>query len=432
MTKAVVEKQKSAEENLVIVESPDQVDQVNSSFYSRFPYPWKPQMFHFGTDPGLHTRLVNQNIGDWSNRAIPANAKIWVAGCGTNQAIYTALQFPDAEIIGSDLSPKSLEICMSTARDMQLKNLTLRQESINGAEYSNCFDLVICTGVVHHNAEPERSLRQLVRAMKPAAVLEFMVYNRFHRLLCSAFQKAVRLLVTGEDGVLHSEDELKTARSLMRSFATKNLIHNMLQRFRSASEAEFADALIQPVEHSYTVETYHELVSSCGLEMLSPTINEHDRSNGYYNWAIDFDDAGLQGMFDALPDLARWQFVNLLLLEQSPMLWFYCQRTDSGRRRLTQEEINQSFLDTVFMRVKSTRKYYLLQPSGHYTPAAKVVPFPGAPPHASVAKVYEGIDGRRTMREILSSKSPGFGSVLSCRTHLATTAFPYIVAAGKE
>lgn len=434
MSQAAIEKQRSAEENLVLVQSADQVDQINSAFYSRFPYPWRPQMFHFCTDRGLHRKLVNQNLGDWRHQTIPAGPRIWVAGCGTNQAVCTALAFPDAEIIGSDLSPKSLELCKRTAQELNLRNLTLQHESINGVEYEQCFDLVICTGVIHHNAEPEFALRQLVRAMKPSGVLELMVYNRFHRLLCSAVQKAVRILATDETGMLRSEQELKIARTIMRRFSVKNLIYSLLQRYRNSSEAEFADALIQPVEHSYTIDTFNDLGESCGLEIMAPMVNDHDKSTGTYLWHVDFNDAELQSLYDNLPDLRRWQFTNLLLLEQSPMLWFYFQRKDRGRPRISQAEINESFLEATFQKVKSSQQNFLLQLNGSYTLSPKTVAFPATAPNANLSKIYDSIDGTKTMREIFRAKGilESFGHVLYCRTQLATSAFPFIVASERS
>ena len=88
-----MEKTRTDNDNLMLIQSPQQVDDLNSAFYSRFPYPWRPQTFDFVDDPNLHAKLLNQNIGNWELEASPANPKIWVAGCGTYQAIYTALRF---------------------------------------------------------------------------------------------------------------------------------------------------------------------------------------------------------------------------------------------------------------------------------------------------------------------------------------------------
>ena len=177
------------EHNLTLVVSPQQVDEENASFYNRFPYPWQPATFDYPNDPGLYARLVNQNLGAYDRNVIPVDADIWVAGCGTNQGIYTGLRFPGATVVGSDLSANSLTLSAKIAGQIGLRNLELREESINQGRYSECFDYVICTGVIHHNADPALTLRKLAQSLRPSGVLELMVYNRYRRLLPQAFRK---------------------------------------------------------------------------------------------------------------------------------------------------------------------------------------------------------------------------------------------------
>jgi len=418
------------DDNLLLIQSPHQVDDINSAFYSRFPYPWRPQAFDFVADPDLHVRLLNQNLGDWNLETIPQNPRIWVAGCGTNQAIYTALRFPRGEIVGSDLSPKSLELCSQTANELKLTNLRLAQESINDVAYSDYFDYAICTGVIHHNAEPQTALRKLARAIKPSGVIELMVYNRFHRVEAAAFQKAVRLLCVPNGGVPKSDEELQLARQIIAAFPVKNHLYDLLQRLRRRPEAAIADVLIQPVECSYTVESLAELAAECGLEMLSPCLNEWDRANASYRWHVEFGDPDLQGMYDALADVPRWQFTNLMLQERSPMLWFYFRRTDSGCARRSQRDINAGFLNTVFERVNTERGCYLLQAGGFYSRSDKTVPFPTTVPREEAASVYQALDGKTPMKDILAALHLplDFGSTVGYRSHLATSAFPFMTA----
>src|SRR5689334_14894157 len=104
----------------------DEIDETNAKFYKRFPYPWPPMKFETFTDPQFHTVLLNQNIGDWTHRRIPEHPAIWVAGCGTNQAIFTALQFPQAKIIASDISSEALRISAYIAKNLGIKNLELK------------------------------------------------------------------------------------------------------------------------------------------------------------------------------------------------------------------------------------------------------------------------------------------------------------------
>src|SRR5215211_4820350 len=113
---------RSDENNLTLVESIDSVDELNARFYGRFTYPWSPSKFDSLRDPYFYTRALNQDIGDYRHATVANNPRIWVAGCGTNQAIFTALKFPKATIIGSDVSANSLRVCMTTAERLGISN----------------------------------------------------------------------------------------------------------------------------------------------------------------------------------------------------------------------------------------------------------------------------------------------------------------------
>ena len=169
-------------------------DAANTQFYQRFPYPWPPMKFSYLTDQNFETVMLNQNIGDWQQRTLPKHPRIWVAGCGTNQAIFTALRFPEGKIIASDLSQTALKTSATIAQELHISNVELREESINQVSYKEEFDHIICTGVIHHNADPAASLLKLTAALKPGGVLELMVYNEYHRITIQAFQKAIGLL----------------------------------------------------------------------------------------------------------------------------------------------------------------------------------------------------------------------------------------------
>src|SRR6266478_1638497 len=171
----------------------ERVNLLNRDFYGRFPYPWAPMTFPSFKDPAFETIMLNQSIGDCEHCTVRPDAKIWVAGCGTNQAIYTALRFPAASIIASDLSDSSLEVCFRHARQLGVTNLVLRYQDINTVDYVNVFDYVICTGVVHHNAHPSLTLTKIAQATKQDGVLELMVYNTFHRTTLRHGKKRYRV-----------------------------------------------------------------------------------------------------------------------------------------------------------------------------------------------------------------------------------------------
>ena len=314
----------------VVTESADAVDKLNALFYGRFPYPWLPGKFDYLADPDFETVMINQSLGYWDRSAIPENPRIWVAGCGTNQAIFTALKFPKATIIGSDVSEQSLALCGESARQLGISNLELKKESINHVTYRDEFDYVICTGVIHHNADPAATLAKLAPALKENGILELMVYNRFHWIVPIAFQQAVSILADANRKA-GFETELSITRTLVNELPRDTLVGMVVSGFKDAHESLLADGLIQPMLHSYTVELVDQMAASCDLEILVPYISQFDKAALKLSWNMEFKDPAVKEAYHALPDLRRWQVTNLLQLEKSPMLWFYLQSPRCSR-----------------------------------------------------------------------------------------------------
>src|SRR5262245_56217714 len=100
---------KSDDGNLMLAKATDCVDLINADFYGKFPYPRLAMKFERLDDPTFEATMLNQELGDWGHQRFPNDPSIWVAGCGTNQAVLTALRFPNATVLGSDLSSESLE-----------------------------------------------------------------------------------------------------------------------------------------------------------------------------------------------------------------------------------------------------------------------------------------------------------------------------------
>lgn len=423
---------KSNDSEQVMPQSQDSVDQINATFYGQFPYPWRPAKFERLHEPGFHTLMLNQNVGDWSHQTFSGRLKIWVAGCGTNQAVITALNFPEAEVIGSDLSEASLELGASTARELGVKNLELRRESINHVPYSEEFDYIISTGVIHHNANPELTLMKLNGALKRSGVMELMVYSRYERLQTTAFQKAIRLL-DGESEAIDYEAQLSRAKRIAGEIKLNSSFDLSESNMESYPDSLLADLLIQPVENSYTVESFEELAALCNLEMLYPCPDVSNKDSESTSWNMKFNSPELQSVYDALPDTKRWQVTNHLMFERSPQLWFYFQRADSGRPRKDEKQICQEFLQTRFARAATIQHSYIRQADDRYQLSERKLPYPLSAPSRPLQQLIELIDGRRSMGEIFSAvgMETSFRQVNHIRLQLCTTAFPYLKAVGK-
>lgn len=162
----------------------------------------------------------------------------------------------------------------------------LRRESINQVSYEGEFDHVICTGVIHHNANPLEPLLRLARALKPEGILQLMVYNQFHRVLSSAFQNAVWLLL-GKPAKPDLTRELPVGRRLVEIFRRDNLMSHFLTSTKDMSDTAFADLLLQPVEHSFSVESLERAARQCGLELLTFCNDHYSRTQDEANWNLE-------------------------------------------------------------------------------------------------------------------------------------------------
>ncbi|MFT3776327.1 MAG: amino acid adenylation domain-containing protein [Minicystis sp.] len=416
----------SDDENLGRAESLASVDAMVGQFYSRFPWPWNSSKFDTLSDPDFEATMVCQEVGDYTHTALPPEPTIWVAGCGTNQALLTALRFPRARVLGTDLSTKSIEICAENAKKLGVTNLELSLGSINEATYQDQFDFVICTGVIHHTYDPAHALGRLSRALKPAGIMEVLVYNRFHRTITSSFQKAIRIMTSGLGA-----DDFAVAKRLSAGFAVDNTMSRFIARHRDWEESDFADLLINPVEHSYTVDSLAEMAHGQNLDLARPCISLYAkfRAESIF-WEMEFSDRDIQRVYDSMADVDRWRVSNLLMHEKSPMLWFYLQRKDSPRKRATEREVNEAFLATTFVQAEAQQTSFIREPDGSFRAARSA----GAAPEAAVRAIYDRFDRPRVMGEVLDELGieKTFASVLRTRVMLTTPAFPHLSAVARS
>lgn len=416
--------------NLMGALSQTAVDAANREFYGNLTYPWPQMTYPTYADPHWATVFTSQELGDWTHTRVPQRPRIWVAGCGSNQATLTALKFPAAEIVATDISVPSLEVCEKNLAQVGAKNVTLKEQSINEANYEDEFDYIICTGVIHHNADPSIPLARLAAGLKRDGILELMVYNYYHRILTTAYQKAMRYLFM-DDPEAGLDEQLDVTRDLMNKFPVENTMCYYLKQEKDQPREYLADSFLQPVEHSYTVESLAELLGTAGLEINLPCMYVFDKDSGKLCWNVEFENEMAASHYEKLPDLARWQISNLLMVERSPTLVFYVQRTDATIPRKSEKEVCDSFLNTRFARYNTTMTNYVGGNGNYvYSPTALPFPSPRVPVDQTARQIFKEATPEKTIGEILQALriNPNFNLVNNLRIRLTTPLYPYLKA----
>jgi SAM-dependent methyltransferase len=148
------------------------------------------------TDPSLFRRKL------WPRRIEPDDLMILIAGCGTNQAACYAVSNPNCKVAGIDLSEVSLRHEAYLKHKHGLENLELFRMSLGDVgSLGQTFDLIVCTGVLHHLPDPDAGLCCLRDVLRPHGVLSIMVYGYYPRFGVYMMQEVFRVLGLEQDEV---------------------------------------------------------------------------------------------------------------------------------------------------------------------------------------------------------------------------------------
>ncbi len=225
---------------------------------------------------------------------------------------------------------------------------------------------------------------------------------------------------------------MEVAQEIIAGFNLPNHMVQFLENYKECPEAKLADSLLQPIEYSYTVRSFESLIGSCNLELLVPCINQFDVVNRSYLWNLEFDDSRLQARYDALSDSDRWTVSNYLMLEKSPMLWFYLQRTDSGRPRKSEKQLCEEFLEQKFRKSNTKKRVFIRSDDGNYVLNDRLRPYPGLHIDNLCSKIIASIDNQPGTRlgDVLVQLEveTRFTLINKLRLLLTTNAFPFLVS----
>jgi SAM-dependent methyltransferase len=197
----------------------------------------------------------------WPKRAYRQDLEILVAGCGTSQAAKHALRQPAARVAGIDVSATSLRHTRELKRKYGLKNLQVRQLPVERAhELGRRFDKVVCTGVLHHLADPDAGLRALRGVLKPDGALYLMVYAPYGRSGIYMLQEYCRRL-----GVGRSEGDIEDLIAVLKTLPDRHPLAHVLREAPDMRRADaLADALLHPRDRAYSVPQLYDWVERCG------------------------------------------------------------------------------------------------------------------------------------------------------------------------
>jgi 2-polyprenyl-3-methyl-5-hydroxy-6-metoxy-1,4-benzoquinol methylase len=204
--------------------------------------------------------------------------RVLVAGGGTgDHTIFLAEQLRDydASVTYIDISLSSMATAKERARARGLDNIEWHHSSILDLASLNLapFDLVSCTGVLHHLPEPERGIEALRSVLAPRGAMSLMLYGRMGRLPVYAGQELMRLV---NSDVGDSSLKTRNARAvvqnlpktnwLLRGQDSKNIVKNFVD-----DESNLNDVLLHEQDRAYSVPEIYDFLAGADLELIEFT-----------------------------------------------------------------------------------------------------------------------------------------------------------------
>jgi len=324
----------------------------------------------------------------WPEGRPRQDLRILCAGCGSSQAPLVALNNPNCTVLGIDLSETSLAHSNRLRDRHGLANLELRQMSLlDIGQLNRSFDLIVCTGVLHHLPNPDAGLKALADVLDPSGSMAIMLYGKAGRAGVYLLQDILRRLGAGPNA-----EGLRTARELLKFVPSNHYLISPTGKppHDLADDAGVVDMLLHPQDRAYSVPEIMEFVAAAGLIFAGWS------DNGLY-CADRFLSGGLLERVLALPVAEQWAVIdNLTVLNDRHD--FFVRKTQSTRFLIRFDTDDYlSYVPHVRSGVRlagDVNALVLTRPS----PQGEIT----IPISRSEALMLEQIDAKKSVSEILS------------------------------
>jgi len=214
-------------------------------FYEAAPFPGYPPR---ETLQALRARAARNDFARLIDRAIPGDARIVDAGCGTGQmCLYLARA--DRLVVGADMARASLRLGAAAAARFGLDHVHFVETDLRRPGLKpGAFDVVYSSGVVHHTPEPRASFARIAALARPGGLIVLGVYNAIARIPTRLRRMAARM---------------SGFRTVPFDPVLRDRTHDPERR-----EAWLRDQYRHPEEHQHTITEIQHWFADCDIDYL--------------------------------------------------------------------------------------------------------------------------------------------------------------------
>lgn len=265
------------------------------SQYESNPYPrWLRIQANFA--PGTLAQILRELFPRADLEGVPdAAARILVAGCGTGyNSIGTARRFAASTLLAVDLSLPSLAYAKRKTLELGIGNIEYRQGDILAlGSIAERFDLVECSGVLHHLEDPLAGWRILCSVLRPRGLMRIGLYSEAAR----AHVPRARELIAAQ-GFQPTAEGIRRCRAAILERQDDPLLAKFAHSEDFFSLSGCRDLLFNVQEHRFTLPRIAAAIEGLGLAFIGFEFPDAGATAARYRAEFP-DDA-------ALTDLEKW------------------------------------------------------------------------------------------------------------------------------
>ena len=248
------------------------------NMYKEHPYPKWKGIYYIPSEINVHQRYYDGDLTEKNDSNI--QKEILIAGCGTGQELVTVSKiYSNSNITAIDISLPSLSYAYKRAKDNDVNNFELiHMDLLELVNYKKKFDIINCSGVLHHMKDPELGLNALISCLKEDGYLNIGLYSRTARENITKLRKLI-----ADNKLNNSQEEItKIRRSIILGYDGYESFNHLLNVRDFYSFNEMQDLLFHPRELVFNLEEIDEMLRRNNLEFIEFD-NKYQKVKDVYN-----------------------------------------------------------------------------------------------------------------------------------------------------
>ena len=246
--------------------------QYEQTPHNKWKYTNKPKKFNFfynlnsDIKPNIFEHKItydNDNlIVEYQNKFKHPN--VLIAGCGTGIDTVLATRYKNSKILGVDLSKASLAFAKRKTDELNFSNIDfLHTDILQLKNIGKKFDVIECTGTLHHLKDPNAGIKILLDILEPHGFLKLGLFSensKFNMNNAKEFVKKKKLSNTNE--------AIRNCREEIMNNSPDPVISNITSNLSFYSMSALRDMLFYDHEHFFTLSKIHKILKDFNLEFL--------------------------------------------------------------------------------------------------------------------------------------------------------------------